>query len=212
VTAEALPRGGGSHRYRRAESAGRDHPKRTRQRPSAASESAVRLMACLACVVLAGAAIKESPRIRGFEATMAGHLIGFATGAQAGSVPAAAVFWFTDSPHSVIGMQITPQCTVALLLVPFLLATACLVWLRPRALPPVAALLTTGLLLLAMNQFRFLTIAWLVREMGFTSGFYWGHTWIGSLITIFGLTMTLAVYAVMVSRGNARRRGRRGNS
>jgi hypothetical protein len=48
---------------------------------------------------------------------------------------------------------------------------------------------------LSMNQVRLLQIAIFVRKMGVSSGFYWGHTLVGSLITICGLAITLVVFA-----------------
>jgi exosortase/archaeosortase family protein len=111
-----------------------------------------------------------------------------------------ASIWFVAGKHTVVGLQITPECTVALLTVPFLLATAGLAWVRPRLAWPVAALVLAVALLLAMNQLRLLVIAVLVQQMGLSSGFYWGHTMIGSIITIGGLAVILGAFAMVAVR------------
>jgi exosortase/archaeosortase family protein len=103
------------------------------------------------------------------------------------------------------GLQITAECTVALLLPPFLLMTALAVWLRrkPSAWPLVALAVASGLLLM-VNQLRLLAVVWFIQALGMKSGYYWGHTMVGSLITISGLAATLLVYApLIITRGGA---------
>jgi len=53
---------------------------------------------------------------------------------------------------------------------------------------------------------RLLGIVWFVKEMGFQSGYYWGHTLVGSMITIVGLAGSLATFAYLgVCRGRSTR-------
>ena len=93
---------------------------------------------------------------------------------------------------SHIGLVITPECTIALLMIPFLIATALIVWMRRRMTLPLVGLGVALLLLVAVNQARLLGIVLFVKEMGFQSGYYWGHTLVGSAITIIGLAGSLA--------------------
>jgi exosortase/archaeosortase family protein len=152
------------------------------------------------CLYLAAFAAEKEMSLRGLEAQLAGHVIGLVTRMQAGSSPGVATIWFSPNRHTNIGLQVTPECTVALLTIPFLLATAAMVWVRPRPIWPVAGLALAIALLVVMNQVRLLVIAWLVQSMGFTSGFYWGHTIAGSIITICGLAVVLAIFAMIAIR------------
>src|SRR5580692_1528738 len=207
MTADALPGHGGRSRHRRTAPARRGAGHAAPRGRQLARPGTARLSACLSCVAMAVAAVAEDGPIRGLEAWLAGHVIGLLALTTAGSAPRAAVFWFTARQHVQVGMEITPECTVAFLFIPFLLATAWLVWLRPSARAPLTALGTATALLVLLNQMRFLTIAWLVRSMGFSSGFYWGHTWLGSLITVLGLALILGIYSVIaIGRARPRRR------
>jgi exosortase/archaeosortase family protein len=172
----------------------------SRPRLMAGSGIAARAAVCGLCLGLAPFAAMKEMSLRGLEARLAGHLIGLVTRMHAGSSPAIAVIWFSPHRNSDVGLQVTPECTVALLVIPFLLATAAMVWVRPRPVWPVAGLLLATALLMIMNQVRLLVIAWLVQSMGFSSGFYWGHTIAGSIITICGLAVVLAIFALVAIR------------
>jgi exosortase/archaeosortase family protein len=199
VTAGALP-GSGSAGHR----AGRHGPAhRGTRRPQpagAVGNTAGRLLASVLCCGLAITAVKENFLLRGFEAGLASHVIAFATGQPAGSIPQTPTFWFTVAPHHEMGLQITQACTVVLMMTPFLIATAFLVWRRSSTVRPVVACVVALGMLLIVNQLRILTIIMFVLHMGFGGGFYWGHTLVGSLITIVGGSMTLIVYGLIAIR------------
>ena len=152
---------------------------------------------------LAIAAGRDTIRIRAFEAWLAGHVIAAGARVPTSAAPRfATVFFAVRSLH--IGLVITPECTIALLTIPFLAATALIIWARGRILWPVTGLAAALGLLVLVNQVRLLGIVWFVKEMGFSSGFYWGHTLVGSMITIVGLATSLATFAYLaVGRGRA---------
>ena len=164
-----------------------------------------RLAVCLGSIVLAALALKENFQFRIFEAWLAGHLLPLISSTRAGSVPGAPIIWFAAGPHRYLGLLVTPECTVAILMAPFLLVTAWNIWRQPGVVRPVFALTVALALLILVNQVRLMTIAWLVRGMGIGSGFYWGHTLVGSLITVFGVALVFLCYAVLLAAG--RRRG-----
>jgi exosortase/archaeosortase family protein len=123
-------------------------------------------------------------------------------------VPSAPIVWFDSGSHHNIAMFITPECTVATLIIPFLAGTALIVWCQSRLARPSAALAMAAVLLVAVNQLRLLTIASLVLAMGESSGFYWGHTIVGSLITVFGVAFVFCAYILLAAgRRTARRLG-----
>jgi len=132
---------------------------------------------------------------------LASHVIALggrvSTGHYGGSL---AMVWFTENAHERIGLVVTQECTVALLWIPFLVATALLVWQRVPVRRNLAGLAVVLVLLLCVNQFRFLVIAWFVLNMGYAGGYYWGHTLVGSIITVVGLAVSVAIFAMLTLR------------
>jgi exosortase/archaeosortase family protein len=159
-----------------------------------------RLLASLACCFLAVAAVKENYPLRALEAALASRVVTLATGRAAGPVPATPTFWYTVAPHHEMALEITQACTVVLMTTPFLIATAFLVWRRSSALRPLLACAVAIVMLMVVNQLRILTIIMFVLHLGFGGGFYWGHTLIGSLITIIGGSVTLVAYVMIAIR------------
>ena len=179
-------------------------PPARHRRPPSRSLSPVRLAACLALCALALLAFAEMSRIREFEAWLSGLVLTVGAGVPAGSWPGSATVWFAPFPPGQVGLVITPDCTVALLIIPFLLVTAAAVWMRAPLRRPLTALAAAVILIVGFNQLRLLTVAWFILGMGTASGFYWGHTLAGSLITVLSLASSLAVYGVvLLRRGSA---------
>ena len=204
MTAGALPGRAG-----RAAPRSRGGHRGARRGPAVPAATIARLAACVACCLTAGIAVKENYLLRGFEAALASHVVGFATALPAGPIPQTPSFWFTVGPHHVMGLEITPACTVVLMMTPFLIATAFLVWRRSSAARPLVACAVAIVMLLVVNQLRILAIIMFVLHMGFGGGFYWGHTLIGSLITVLGGAVTLVVYALIAIRRGTPGRARR---
>jgi exosortase/archaeosortase family protein len=207
VTAGALPRPGPAGHRAGHRGAGR---RGTRRTPPAVTVSTLAgpLLASALCCALAITAVRENLLLRGFEARLASHVIAVVTGQPAGSIPQTPTFWFTLTPHQEMGLQITQECTVVLMTTPFLVATAFLVWRRSSTVRPVVACVVSACMLLVVNQLRILTIIMFVLHMGYGGGFYWGHTLIGSLITIAGGSLTLVVYGLIAIRRGTPRRSR----
>jgi exosortase/archaeosortase family protein len=179
------------------------HGRRGSRSPQAATGTGARagqVLASVLCCALAATAVKENYLLRGFEAGLASHVIAFVTSRPSGSIPRTPTFWFTVGPHHEMGLQISAACTVVLMMTPFLIATAFLVWRRSHTVRPVVACLVAIAMLLVVNQLRILTIIMFVLHLGYAGGFYWGHTLVGSLITIVGGSATLVVYGLIAIR------------
>jgi hypothetical protein len=174
------------------------------RRARAAKQSVVRQTVHRAISVgllgLAVLAAFQEERGRDFEAWLASHtfhLLGVQTGYFGGSL---AMAWFAMNPHLHIGFMVTTECTIAFLLIPFLIATSLLIWQRIMLVRPLIGLAVATAMLIGMNQLRLLQIAEFVKGMGLSSGFYWGHTIVGSVITIVGLAVSLIVFAMIAVR------------
>ena len=161
--------------------------------------SAARLTVSAILGGLAYLAFMENIRIRGFEAWLASHVIAVGARVQTGDDAGFQAVWFLEKTER-IGLIITPECTVGLLMVPFLAAAALLVWQRVPLKSPLTGVAVAVAMLVLVNQLRLLTIVWFVKTMGFSSGFYWGHTMAGSVITIVGLAASLAVFVLLAGR------------
>lgn len=200
MTAGALPAGRRARGYRGA---------RRQQATSARAGLIGRIIACTACCLLTIIAVKENYALRGFEAALASHVIAWVTSRPAGPMTGTPAFWFTIGPGREMALEISQACTVVLMTTPFLVATALMVWRKSSALRPVLACAVAMLMLLVVNQLRILTIIMFVRHMGYGGGFYWGHTLVGSMITIVGGSLTLIVYVLIAVRRGTPGRGRR---
>lgn len=187
MSAVALPRHAAPARHRRA------------RRRAGGLILLARLAACGAAAATAVTTVRENMRFRIFEAWLSGHVIALATSVRATSVPGAPITIFAYGPHRYLGMYITTECTVAILIVPFLVGTAWMMWHHAKFVRPIAALAIAAVMLVALNQLRLLTIATLIMKMGDSSGFYWGHTLIGSLITVFGVVVVFCCYALLAA-------------
>lgn len=202
MTGAAFPaRPAGAHRRqtsarRSAARPGRPAGKQGRRTVSAKT---IRLATSLGLCATAYVVVRENLHIRDFEAWLSGHIIRIAAGLNAGHTYGTPTVWF-PTKHAEIGLVITPECTAALLMVPFIAAAALLVWQRVALVRPIIGLAIAVVSLIMVNQLRILGIVWFVKAMGFSSGFYWGHTLVGSIITIVGLASSLAVFAMVAVR------------
>jgi exosortase/archaeosortase family protein len=180
----ATGRHGGAHRTRRTKGA----------------QLTLGLVAGVVGVALSAGLLKEAGPVRHFEAWLSGHVVPLLTGINAGSYVNAPVVWFSTGPHRYMGLLITPDCTIDELIIPFMLVTAWMVWRQVRVLRPLIGLAVAVCLLVGMNQFRLLLIVLLTVHYGSVNGFYWGHTLIGSMVTIFGFVLIFVVYVLIVVR------------
>jgi exosortase/archaeosortase family protein len=214
MTGAALPaRPAGAHR--RQAPGRRSSARRSAARPGgpaakparSVSAKTVRLATSIALCGVAYAVARENVNIRDFEAWLSGHIISVAAGLNAGHSYGTPTVWF-PTKHAEIGLVITPECTASLLMVPFIAAAALLVWQRVSLVRPIVGLAVAVVSLIMVNQIRLLGIVWFVKAMGFSSGFYWGHTLVGSIVTIVGLASSLAMFAMLAVRRKERHQRR----
>lgn len=100
-----------------------------------------------------------------------------------------------------LGLTMTPECTSAFLLVPLLLVGALLVGLRPRIAGRVTwSLALAAVILVVVNQARILVMAGLVSWLGTDRGYYWGHTMVGSMVSVFGGAIALVLFVWLATR------------
>ncbi len=104
----------------------------------------------------------------------------------------------SDTP---LGLRMTPECTSAFLVLPLLLVGAVMIALRPRiARRVLIALAVAATAVIIVNQFRVLTLVGLVKWLGVDTGYYWGHTLLGSMVSVFGGAAALVAFVWLATR------------
>ncbi len=104
----------------------------------------------------------------------------------------------SDSP---LGLRMTPECTSAFLVLPLLVVGAVMIALRPRIARRVLfALAVASVAVVVVNQFRVLTLVGLVDWLGVDTGYYWGHTLLGSMVSVFGGAAALVAFVWLATR------------
>ncbi|WP_283137178.1 hypothetical protein [Rhizohabitans arisaemae] len=139
--------------------------------------------------------------LRGLEAVIASDVVAVFASTETGYSASRAIVTFDNHTAVPMGLRITPECTSAFLVLPLLLISGLVVWLQRKvSLWPLLALVTATLLMLATNQVRILTVTLLIKGLGFDPGYYWGHTVVGSVISVLGIAASLVAYVLLIMR------------
>lgn len=146
------------------------------------------------CAVLVGLFVLQS-WFRAGEAALSSQVVAALAHTRTSAVPGQAVLYFGFGGDKVLGLKITPECTAAFLIAPLVAVAAVMVRLRPAVTRRVLAALGIGVLLLILtNQLRITVVVWLVQWLGPDTGYYWGHTLMGSAVSVVGGAVSLAVF------------------
>ncbi len=99
------------------------------------------------------------------------------------------------------GLRMTPECSSAFLLLPLLLVTAVMLYFRPaNGKRLLFSLGIAALVVILVNQLRILTIVGLVHLYGTDEGYYWGHTLLGSMVSVLGGAVSLVLFVWLATR------------
>ncbi|OZM75305.1 exosortase/archaeosortase family protein [Amycolatopsis antarctica] len=109
--------------------------------------------------------------------------------------------YFGLGGDSALGLRMTPECSSVFMLLPLLLVSAVLLWLGPRSVPRLlTSFAVGGLAIILVNQARLFGIAGLVDRFGTDEGYYWGHTLLGSLVSVIGGAIALVLFVRLATR------------
>ncbi|SDD72093.1 exosortase P [Actinokineospora iranica] len=110
------------------------------------------------------------------------------------------VYFGLGTDHA-FGLRMSPECTSAFLMLPMLVVGAAMITLRPRVSKRVlTALAFAGLAVIVVNQLRILTLVGLVGWLGADRGYYWGHTLLGSMVSVLGGAAALVSFVWLSTR------------
>lgn len=153
------------------------------------------LLAAAAGLVLAHRAYRAA------EITLAGLVLDVLSDDGVAVVASRQTVYFGLGSDTPLGLRMTPECTSAFLLLPLLVVGAVMIGLRPRiARRVLVALLVAGTAVVAVNQVRVLALVGLVRWLGVDDGYHWGHTLLGSVVSVFGGAAALVAFTWLATR------------
>ncbi|AHH99637.1 hypothetical protein GCM10010174_17880 [Kutzneria viridogrisea] len=113
----------------------------------------------------------------------------------------AAVVYLNAGTRGMFGLEITSSCTIAYPLAGFLLLLAFLAQVPRWSLARVwLAGLGSTAVLVAVNQVRLLGIAFASREWGLQTGYEISHRVVGTVITLVGLVLAIAIVFAVIGR------------
>lgn len=137
---------------------------------------------------------------RAAEAVLSSQVVAALANTHTAAVPSQAVLYFGLGTPDALGLKITPECTSAFLIAPLVAVAAVMVRLRPAITGRVLLALGVGsVLLVATNQLRITVVVWLVQWLGVDTGYYWGHTLMGSAVSVVGGAASLAMFVWLVA-------------
>ncbi|MGW5053405.1 exosortase P [Actinokineospora sp. NPDC004072] len=104
----------------------------------------------------------------------------------------------SDTPF---GLRMSPECTSAFLVLPLLVVGAVMIALRPAITKRVlTALLVATAAVVVVNQLRVLTLVGLIEWLGTDRGYHWGHTLLGSMVSVIGGAAALVLFVWLATR------------
>lgn len=162
----------------------------------------LRLAVSFVLVAAAVALVVWNTAFRGIEASLFAPLAGFVV-ASGNSGTSGTILYVGLGRTTAFGLQITGECTTAVLLVPVLLVVTMFTLFTRIPLGRVAlALLTATLALLLVNAVRVAIIAYSTWHWGVDPGFRISHVMVGSAFAMVGFagSMILAVWVLVHGR------------
>lgn len=148
---------------------------------------------------------------RRFEVALVTPLTGFVTGRHK-AVSSDTLVWFARGTPRVFGLNLTTECTSALLLIPLLVMVGSFaIFTRLNLLRQLGALLAGAALILAVNAVRVAGIAWATWKWGRQTGYGYSHVFVGSAFSLVGFVaaMLIALW-ILVSGERSAGRGKVG--
>ncbi|MDT7797260.1 MAG: hypothetical protein QOI78_693 [Actinomycetota bacterium] len=160
------------------------------------------LVVALSALAAAGAVLVLAERFyRELEVRLAGAVLNVITTSGVYVAPDRESVYFGLSGATPFGLRMTPECSSAFLLLPLLVVTMALLYFRPaNAKRLFFSLGISAIVVVLVNQLRILTIVGLVHEYGTDEGYYWGHTLLGSMVSVFGGAVSLALFVWLATR------------
>lgn len=155
----------------------------------------------LALIALAVALVVAERAYRVFEVRLAAGILNVITSSGVAVAPDRETVYFGLRGDTPLGLRMTPECSSVFLLLPLLLVTAVMMALRPSNTRRLFfSLGVSAVAVILVNQLRMLAIVGLVDSFGVDTGYYWGHTLLGSMISVLGGAVALVLFVWLATR------------
>lgn len=150
----------------------------------------------LAVVAVAVGLVLAERLYRVFEVQLAGAILRVVTTSGVFVASERETVYFGLSGDAPLGLRMTPECSSVFMLLPLFLVTAVMVYFRPgNAKRIFSSLVVSAIVVILVNQARMLAIVGLVNRFGVDEGYYWGHTLLGSMVSVLGGAIALVLFA-----------------
>jgi exosortase/archaeosortase family protein len=158
--------------------------------PASGLAKAVRWLVAIGIWSAMAAGIVCAAKGRTIEARIAADLVGSVTRGHTGTV--GDVILAGMGTRRPMGLQITNECTVLLLIVPMLFTAGLITLFRRFRVPRVLLGLLAGVVIVGVtNQLRILLIAWATQRYGLGVGYEVTHKFVGSVLALLGFAVGL---------------------
>lgn len=135
----------------------------------------------------------EDATFRHFEALTATPITGFITGRH-GAVTKHDLVYFALGTTRGFALQITNECTSALLLIPLLVMMGSFtIFSRVPLRRELLALAAGSAIMLIVNILRICGIAWSTWKWGFDPGYKYSHLFVGSAFSLIGFVSAMLI-------------------
>ncbi|AUI64963.1 exosortase/archaeosortase family protein [Amycolatopsis sp. BJA-103] len=158
-------------------------------------------VAVLAVIAVAAGLVLAERVYRVFEVQLSGLILRVITTSGVFVAGERETVYFGLSGDTPLGLRMTPECSSAFMLLPLLLVTAAMLYFRPRnAKRLFVSLAISAAVVILVNQMRVLAIVGLVNWLGVDEGYYWGHTLLGSMVSVIGGAVALVLFVWLGTR------------
>lgn len=162
---------------------------------------ATRIPPAFAVGALTALCVRSSMWIRHAEAVATAFLLRLTGFTATGRIGGSDVFVKTG-PHSWIGLEVAVSCSIAVVLPSMLVVTSVLLTVRSvRVWRCLAAAAVAAAVFELCNLARLAGLCAILARWREGSMFEFAHTWLGTLVTLVGLTGMLAGYLYVLTGG-----------
>jgi exosortase/archaeosortase family protein len=165
-------------------------------------------MAVVSVIAVAVGLVLAERLYRVFEVQVSGLILSVITTSGAYVASERETVYFGLSGDTPLGLRMTPECSSVFMLLPLLLVTAVMLYFRPKnAKRLFSSLVISAIVVVLVNQLRVLAIVGLVNWLGVDEGYYWGHTLLGSMVSVIGGAVALVLVVWLGTRRSRVERG-----
>lgn len=165
--------------------------------------TASRIARLLTSLVLLAAAVALFlwTGVRQWEANASGLLVHWLVDPSAYTSTVKPVVFLNVDTRDMFGLEVTGACTVAYPMAGFLGLLALLAQVSRWSLGRLwIAVVGSSVVLVAVNQIRLLGVAWASKLWGLDVGYEISHRVVGTVITLIGLLLAVAVIFAVIGR------------